>query len=297
MPLTVSLEEAGPADPYDWVLRQPLTFMTVNPRQSFEIPLEVIPFQTDLASVPRFLTWLVPRYGLYTKAALIHDHLCSARPEDNPARDRFEADEIFREAMRELGVGWLRRWMMWGAVTWATIVPAIVRRGRWLPALALSVVILWVLTRQVWNAPPWTVFQWDVIPDLVRYALVDARLKWWRAFFETMLILVPSLLGICVLLNPSVRILIKMCQAAVFTMLALPFLVIGLLSQFALLCFWILEAIAQPSLAIQAFRRWQVKAKVYAATVALVNILAGRGIARVDSSLSPKTRRIVRALS
>jgi hypothetical protein len=36
-------------------------------------------------------------------------------------RDRSDADEVFRLVMTELGVPWARRWLMWGAVSWATL--------------------------------------------------------------------------------------------------------------------------------------------------------------------------------
>jgi hypothetical protein len=71
-------------------------------------------FSTDLASVPRPVVWLLPRYGRYTKAAILHDYLC------HEARtglfNRNDADGIFRRAMRELEVSFARRWMMWAAV-------------------------------------------------------------------------------------------------------------------------------------------------------------------------------------
>ena len=34
--------------------------------------------------------------------------------------DKFDADGIFNRAMRELGVPYLRRWIMWTAVRWAS---------------------------------------------------------------------------------------------------------------------------------------------------------------------------------
>lgn len=71
-------------------------------------------FQTDLASVPRPLVWLIPTYGRYTKAAILHDHLCG---EARAGKfNRYDADGIFRRSMRELGVAFLRRWIMWAAV-------------------------------------------------------------------------------------------------------------------------------------------------------------------------------------
>lgn len=71
-------------------------------------------FSTDLASVPRVAVWLLPRYGKYTKAAILHDYLW------HEARaglfNKYDADGIFRRAMRELDVPFVRRWVMWAAV-------------------------------------------------------------------------------------------------------------------------------------------------------------------------------------
>ena len=74
----------------------------------FTVP---VGFRTDFASVPRVLTWLLPRYGLFTRAAILHDFLVRSG-----AIGRADADGLFRRAMRELGVSFVRRWMMWAAV-------------------------------------------------------------------------------------------------------------------------------------------------------------------------------------
>ena len=71
-------------------------------------------FLTDFASVPRIFTWLLPRYGRYTRPAILHDYLCDLAR--TGAIDRADADGIFRRAMRELGVPFLKRWLMWAAV-------------------------------------------------------------------------------------------------------------------------------------------------------------------------------------
>ncbi|WP_239377128.1 DUF1353 domain-containing protein [Frankia sp. Cj5] len=71
-------------------------------------------FVTDFASVPQIFTWLIPRYGRYTKAAILHDWLWELA--DRGGIERADADGIFRRAMRELNVPFLRRWLMWGAV-------------------------------------------------------------------------------------------------------------------------------------------------------------------------------------
>ena len=75
-------------------------------------------FRTDFASVPRVFVWLIPKYGRYTKAAILHDFLCDEAKVDRFDRD--DADGLFRRSMRELGVPFLRRWLMWGAVSLAT---------------------------------------------------------------------------------------------------------------------------------------------------------------------------------
>lgn len=74
--------------------------------------------------------WFLPRYGRYTKAAVLHDYLWS---EAVPAGllTRADADGIFRRAMRELQVPFLRRWIMWAAVRWGALAKADGRRG-WL---------------------------------------------------------------------------------------------------------------------------------------------------------------------
>jgi hypothetical protein len=51
---------------------------------------------TDLASVPAFLTWLVPRYGRHTLPALLHDQL--VEPGMDPD-EREGADTILRDTM------------------------------------------------------------------------------------------------------------------------------------------------------------------------------------------------------
>jgi hypothetical protein len=80
--------------------------------QAFIVPVGTT---TDFASVPRAFVWFLPRYGRYTKAAILHDHLWRVAV---PAGELSlpDADGIFRRAMRELEVPFLRRWLMWAAV-------------------------------------------------------------------------------------------------------------------------------------------------------------------------------------
>ncbi len=97
-------------DPSTWRLVEPLTY--TGARESFTVPAGS---DTDFASVPRAFIWLLPRYGDYTKAAILHDHLVETR-----VVSRKDADGIFRRAMRELGVSIPRRFMVWAAVRLAS---------------------------------------------------------------------------------------------------------------------------------------------------------------------------------
>lgn len=101
---------------------------------------------TDLASVPRFLTWLVPRYGRHTLAALLHDNL-----QDHRTISSEQADKIFRDSMRDTGVPLSRRWLMWSAVALRTQWKHGGFRAlgvvAWVALFSLIAVVLWpVLT-------------------------------------------------------------------------------------------------------------------------------------------------------
>lgn len=84
-----------------------------------KIELFTVPkgFMTDFASVPRLVVWLLPRYGRWTQAAVLHDYLWALARQGE--LDKFDADGIFNRALRELEVPFLRRWIMWSAVRWA----------------------------------------------------------------------------------------------------------------------------------------------------------------------------------
>lgn len=86
-------------------------------RRTFEVPAG---FVTDWASVPRFLWRLIPSRGSYNKAALVHDYLYRVQPEGVTRR---QADQVFLDAMRHLGVAGPLRWAMYQGV----------RLGGWLP--------------------------------------------------------------------------------------------------------------------------------------------------------------------
>jgi hypothetical protein len=124
-------------DPKTFRLAQPFRYSKGD--QRFDIPEDDV---TDLASVPRFLTWLVPRYGRHTLAALLHDHL-----QDVSGVSSEEADEIFRDAMGDSGVPLTRRWIMWSAVAlrtqWNLGGLRMARAFLWVAIFGLAALVLW----------------------------------------------------------------------------------------------------------------------------------------------------------
>jgi hypothetical protein len=83
-------------------------------------------FKTDFASVPRAFWSIIPPWGKYSEAALVHDYLYSAASKAIKSMSRKEADDIFLELMKEAGVPWWQRqaiyWAvrMWGKSYWKT---------------------------------------------------------------------------------------------------------------------------------------------------------------------------------
>lgn len=71
-------------------------------------------YHTDLASIPRAFWRVLPPFGQYSEAAIVHDYLCDTRP---PWCDYKTAASIFGDAMRDLGVKpWKIRVMVWAVV-------------------------------------------------------------------------------------------------------------------------------------------------------------------------------------
>jgi hypothetical protein len=126
----------------DWELLRILEYK--GNRDRFEVPEGL---ETDFASVPRVFVWFLPRYGRYTKAAILHDYLWR---DAVPAGELTlaAADGIFRRAMWELGVPFLRRWLMWGAVRIGALTKPGGRKGwlrdswRVIPLLLLALPIV-----------------------------------------------------------------------------------------------------------------------------------------------------------
>jgi len=77
-------------------------------------------FLTELASVPKWIEWLLPHDGPYAKAAIVHDILCEQGTmfvNGEPTYVSLDtAHKIFDEAMAVLGVNRIVRTIMVSAV-------------------------------------------------------------------------------------------------------------------------------------------------------------------------------------
>jgi Protein of unknown function (DUF1353) len=144
------------------------TWATVDPlvyrgrRDRFVVPAG---FRTDFASVPRVVAWLVPRYGAYTLAVILHDWLVDEGIDSGAVTAR-QADGLFRRVMRESGVPVLRRWLMWAGVRWGALTDPRRRTG-W-PVSAPGVLLVTVLALPV-VAPPVVA----IAPGLAVYAAAE----------------------------------------------------------------------------------------------------------------------------
>jgi hypothetical protein len=110
-------------------------------------------FRTDLTSTPALFTWLVPKTGAHLPAALLHDGLVggvggsSYMSTERHVVDRVEADRVFRDAMADTGTRVVRRWIVWAAVTLATIFTGdsrLVRAGHRAAAAGTLALVVWL---------------------------------------------------------------------------------------------------------------------------------------------------------
>ena len=68
--------------------------------------------ETDLASIPQFLQNVIPLVDNHLQAAIVHDMCYRSRV----GVSKTDADNMFYDSMRSLGVGWLKAQMMYQAV-------------------------------------------------------------------------------------------------------------------------------------------------------------------------------------
>ena len=98
------------ADGHHWRLVRGFTYHVSSKHSGDKI---TVPkgFTTDFASIPRLFWSILPPWGKYGKAAVIHDYLYW-----EAERPRKDADKIFLEAMTVLSVNYFYRNIMYRAV-------------------------------------------------------------------------------------------------------------------------------------------------------------------------------------
>ena len=128
---------------------------------------------TDLASVPAVFQWLVGRYGVHTPAALVHDALIG-QPERLPeGMTEAHADRYFRFMLEDLGVPWLRRWLIWTAVA---------LRTRWFAEATPG-----------WKRPRWWLALWVAASVAGMVAVVRAGIDTdWNRMVIALLMPIPA---------------------------------------------------------------------------------------------------------
>jgi hypothetical protein len=96
-------------DGRNWRLDQPLAYA---PADGGHITVQS-GFTTDLASIPRLFWNILPPFGRYTEAAVVHDFLYRTH-----TVTRKRADSLFYEMMTVLGVNPTAKWTIYLAVRW-----------------------------------------------------------------------------------------------------------------------------------------------------------------------------------
>jgi len=92
------------------ILTRPLVYRSDVVGRDIEVP---IGYRTDFYSIPWVVRRYLPRGGLGRYAAVVHDWLCH---EDPKTTDHVTAGRVFKEAMKNLGVGMIKRNLMYSAV-------------------------------------------------------------------------------------------------------------------------------------------------------------------------------------
>lgn len=89
---------------YTWKIIEPFDYEVGNLGSGEKIDVP-IGFVTDLASIPRLFWNIMPPFGRYSRAAVLHDWLYHTQQ-----YTRKKSDHILLEAMAVLNVSWITRW-------------------------------------------------------------------------------------------------------------------------------------------------------------------------------------------
>jgi len=119
----------------EWRLLDPLVF---EGRDDFFVMRKG--FRTDFASIPRAVRWLFDTAGTNSEPGVLHDAVWRESKRDDekvPRVDPWDADGLFRRALRESGATAMTRALMWIAVRAAAIASG--RFGRSGPSLPVKV--------------------------------------------------------------------------------------------------------------------------------------------------------------
>lgn len=105
-----------------WGVHEPISYIT----PAGDMITAPAGFVTDLASIPRFVSGLLPPDGPWVQATVFHDllyatkgtglwraHACISRP---VPYTRAEADQVLRDAMTDLGISGWRAWSIYQGV-------------------------------------------------------------------------------------------------------------------------------------------------------------------------------------
>jgi hypothetical protein len=116
-----------PLDAVRWQLTEPLRY--IGKVDEFVVPAGYV---TDFATIPRVAVWLIARFGLYTKAAILHDWLLTEHvAKGSTVVSAVDADALFLRALRELEVPPYRRALMWTGVRWGAAFSRYRKAGWW----------------------------------------------------------------------------------------------------------------------------------------------------------------------
>ncbi len=106
-----------------WTLVDPLVYERGEYKSGRLITCPV-GFITDGPTIPRFLWAILPVWGSWGRAGVVHDFLCMLIANNTPhaeAPNRTAADGVFYEVMVVTGTGFLTRWALYLGVRIGTL--------------------------------------------------------------------------------------------------------------------------------------------------------------------------------
>jgi hypothetical protein len=127
--------EVAHVDGERWRLTKPLVW-----QGRFQYIVIRSGFETDFASIPKSVRWLLDNAGRNAEAAVLHDAVWRDSKRPDSRIDPWLADGIFRRALHETGSPALTRGLMWFAVRLTAMAGG--RVGKQGPSLVVKVIQL-----------------------------------------------------------------------------------------------------------------------------------------------------------